>query len=166
MGAAYQRAVINDAGDGPARDVMSGVHALQSQGNIDEYRLAVSGWSYGGFLTAWLTAHEHIWRAAVAGAAVSSWVDWYNLADLNVWCGIGLDGSPWREGGLEHYLNNSAIAYRPAHPHAYAPDEYDRRSPRFDRAVIQTVSRAKGQRNGGLVRRLSHGRPLSSRSGS
>lgn len=111
MGAAYQRAVVNDAGDGPARDVMSGVHALQSQGNVDEYRLAVSGWSYGGFLTAWLTAHEHIWRAAVAGAAVSSWVDWYNLADLNVWCGIGLGGSPWREGGIEHYLNNSAITY-------------------------------------------------------
>lgn len=111
LGEAYQRAVINDAGDGPARDIISGLRALEARGFVERDRIAISGWSYGGFLTAWLTAHGHDWRAAVAGAAVSSWVDWYNLADLNVWSGTGLGGSPWREGGLEHYLQQSAITY-------------------------------------------------------
>ena len=84
---------------------------MLDHGFVDPERLAVSGWSYGGFLAIWLAAHYDKWRAAVAGAAVSSWLDWYNLADLNVWCGLGLRGSPWQKGGMEHYLRQSAITY-------------------------------------------------------
>jgi dipeptidyl aminopeptidase/acylaminoacyl peptidase len=68
QGMEFQRAVVNDAGDGPARDVMSGVELLKRRGLVDESRIAVSGWSYGGFMTAWLTAHYDGWAAAVAGA--------------------------------------------------------------------------------------------------
>jgi len=57
QGKAFQSAVINDAGDGPGRDVMSGVEVLKERGIVDEARVAVSGWSYGGYMTAWLTAH-------------------------------------------------------------------------------------------------------------
>jgi dipeptidyl aminopeptidase/acylaminoacyl peptidase len=34
-GNAYQRAIFNDAGDGPGRDVMAGIDALEKQGFID-----------------------------------------------------------------------------------------------------------------------------------
>ena len=56
QGNAFQSAVINDAGDGPGRDVMSGIRAVKNLGIVDERRIAVSGWSYGGYMTAWLTA--------------------------------------------------------------------------------------------------------------
>jgi hypothetical protein len=85
--------VINDAGAGPGRDVMAGVAAVKAMGIVDEDRIAVSGWSYGGYMTAWLTAHYQGWRAAVAGAAVTDWFDWYSLADMNTWAGLGLGGS-------------------------------------------------------------------------
>ena len=111
MGDAFQSAVINDAGDGPGRDVMSGVAALQARGIIDEKRMAVSGWSYGGYMTAWLTAHYQGWKAAVAGAAVTDWFDWYNLADMNVWAGFGLGGSPWRNDNAANYWRQSPMAY-------------------------------------------------------
>jgi dipeptidyl aminopeptidase/acylaminoacyl peptidase len=111
MGDKFQRAVVNDAGDGPGRDVMSGVAALKARGLVDESRIAVSGWSYGGYMTAWLTAHFQGWKAAVAGAAVTDWFDWYDLADMNTWAGFGLGGSPWKNDNAMNYWKQSPIAY-------------------------------------------------------
>ena len=111
MGDEFQSAVINDAGEGPGRDVMSGVEALKERGIVDESRMAVSGWSYGGYMTVWLTSHYAGWRAAMAGAAVTDWFDWYNLADYNVWAGYGLGGSPWLNDNAENYWRQSPIAY-------------------------------------------------------
>ena len=111
-GIAYQRAVVNDAGEGPGRDVMAGVAAVKARGFVDPDRVAVSGWSYGGYMTVWLTSHFGGWRAAVAGAAVTDWFDWYTLADMNVWSGFGLGGSP--------YLGKTEAAYRAQSPITFA----------------------------------------------
>ncbi len=75
LGNAYQSAVINDAGEGPGKDVMAGIDTMKKMGFIDEEKIAVSGWSYGGFMTVWLTSHYQGWKAAVAGAAVTDWFD-------------------------------------------------------------------------------------------
>lgn len=111
QGAKFQTAVINDAGDGPGRDVMAGIAAVKSLGIVDEERVAVSGWSYGGYMTTWLASHYPGWRAAVAGAAVTDWFDWYNLADWNRWAGYGLGGSPWLDGNAANYWRQSPMAY-------------------------------------------------------
>jgi dipeptidyl aminopeptidase/acylaminoacyl peptidase len=110
-GAKFQAAIINDLGDGPGRDVMAGVTMLQSRGIVDTARMAVSGWSYGGFMTVWLAAHYPVWRAAVAGAAVTDLVDQYNLSDENVWFGHGLNGSPWLHDNAANYWRQSPLAY-------------------------------------------------------
>ena len=111
QGKAFQSAVVNDAGDGPARDVMSGIRAVKELGIVDERRVAVSGWSYGGFMTAWLTARYDGWTVAVAGAAVTDWFDWYNMADMNTWAGFGLGGSPWLNDNAANYWRQSPMAY-------------------------------------------------------
>ena len=111
LGKAYQRAVVNDAGAGPGRDVMAGIEKLKEMGIVDESRMAVSGWSYGGFMTVWLTSHYQVWKAAVAGAAVTDWFDWYNLADMNRWSGYGLGGSPWLNDNARNYWEQSPISY-------------------------------------------------------
>ena len=110
-GDAYRHAIVNDSGAGPAGDVMAGVDAVKALGIVDDRRIAVSGWSYGGYMTTWLTAHHSIWRAAVAGAAVTDFVDQYNLSDLNAWFGYGLGGSPWVGGNLDAYRAQSPITY-------------------------------------------------------
>jgi dipeptidyl aminopeptidase/acylaminoacyl peptidase len=84
MGNAYQRAIYNDAGDGPGRDMMAGIEAVKKLGVVDESGIAVTGWSYGGYMTSWLIGHYHIWKAAVAGAAVTDMNESYNLSDFNV----------------------------------------------------------------------------------
>ena len=111
QGREFQQAIINDAGKGPGRDVMAGVAAVKDLGIVDERRIAISGWSYGGFMTVWLTAHYHDWSAAVAGAPVTDWFDSYSLTDLNKWFGVGLGGSPWTNRNSQNYLRQSPIAH-------------------------------------------------------
>ena len=111
QGKAFQSAVINDTSEGPGRDIMSGIQVLKDRGIVDEERLAVSGWSYGGHMTVWLTAHYEGWAAAVAGAAATDWFDWYNTGDYNVWSGFALGGSPWLNDNAMKYWQQSPIAH-------------------------------------------------------
>ncbi len=111
LGKAYQSAIINDAGEGPGKDIMTGIKAITKLGFIDNSKMAVSGWSYGGFMTVWLTSHYQSWKAAVAGAAVTDWFDWYSMADMNIWSAYGLGGSPWTNNNAENYRKQSPITY-------------------------------------------------------
>ncbi len=110
LGSAYQSAIRNDAGEGPGRDVMAGIEALKARGIVDETRMAVSGWSYGGYMTTWMLGHYDIWRAAVTGASVTSQLDQYNLSD-GAGSGRG-NNSPWVSAdALERMRAQSPITY-------------------------------------------------------
>ena len=112
LGNAYQAAIWNDAGQGPGEDVMAGLSALVKRGSVDESNIAVSGWSYGGFMTSWLLGHSTIWKASVDGAAVNSWLDMYNLSDGNVTTAEGFGGSPYTSPErMKAYLDQSPISY-------------------------------------------------------
>ncbi len=113
LGNAFQAAIWNDAGKGPGRDVMAGVSALEKRGFVDTARMAVSGWSYGGYMTTWLLGnYPDRWKAAVAGAAVTDWLDQYNYGDANVRRGSAFGGSPYTdEKRLQSYREQSPIQY-------------------------------------------------------
>ena len=93
LGRAFQGAISNDAGAGPGRDVMAGIETIKQRGIVDDSRMAVSGWSYGGYMTTWMIGnYPDVWKAAVAGAAVTDQIDQQNFSD-----GAGGRGnaSPW-----------------------------------------------------------------------
>jgi dipeptidyl aminopeptidase/acylaminoacyl peptidase len=100
-GSAFGAAIYRDAGQGPGEDVMSGVAYLKSRGLVDEQRMAVTGWSYGGFMTTWLAGHYPVWKAAVAGAAVTDWVEMYDLSDGNITAAEATGTSPYVGDGME-----------------------------------------------------------------
>jgi dipeptidyl aminopeptidase/acylaminoacyl peptidase len=110
LGNAYQRAIYMDAGDGPGRDVMAGIAAVEKLGFVDESRIAVTGWSYGGYMTSWMIGHYQIWKAAVAGASVTDLNEEYNLSDGNVTGRYGFKGSPWVGENMKDYLAQSPIS--------------------------------------------------------
>jgi dipeptidyl aminopeptidase/acylaminoacyl peptidase len=112
LGNAYWRAIVNDAGDGPGKDVMAGIAAVERLGIVDQSHMAVSGWSYGGYMTSWMETHYDIWKAAVAGAAVNNWVDEYDLSDNNVSVRYEFAGyaSPWTTG-MASYKEQSPLTY-------------------------------------------------------
>ena len=99
-GNAFYASIYRDAGQGPGEDVMSGVEYLKRRGLVDASRMAVSGWSYGGFMTTWLAGHYPVWKAAVAGAAVTDWVEMYDLSDGNVTQSEATGASPYVGDGM------------------------------------------------------------------
>jgi dipeptidyl aminopeptidase/acylaminoacyl peptidase len=110
MGNAFSRAIGNDAGAGPGRDVWAGMDAIKKRGIVDEDRVGVSGWSYGGFMTVWMIGHYSGWRAAVAGAAVTDQVDQQFLSDGAGGGGRG-GNAPWSNPQtMERLLSQSPIA--------------------------------------------------------
>jgi dipeptidyl aminopeptidase/acylaminoacyl peptidase len=63
----------------PGRDVLTGVDALVKDGFADANRLAIGGYSYGGYMTNWLITQTTRFKAAVTGAgAVEHVGDWGN----------------------------------------------------------------------------------------
>jgi dipeptidyl aminopeptidase/acylaminoacyl peptidase len=110
LGNAYERAIFNDASAGPGADIMAGIRAVEKTAFIDPARIGVSGWSYGGQLTSWMEGHYHIWKAAVAGAAVNDLVVDYAIADDIDADAIAFSGgSPFRKGALTRWRSQSPI---------------------------------------------------------
>ena len=40
---------------------------MKKRGFVDEARIGVSGWSYGGYMTSWLTGHFDVWKGGGRG---------------------------------------------------------------------------------------------------
>ncbi|HEV7179556.1 MAG TPA: S9 family peptidase [Candidatus Baltobacteraceae bacterium] len=113
MGDAFQHAITDDAGDGPGKDVMAGVAAVEKMGVVDTSRIAVSGWSYGGYMTSWLIGHYHMWKAAVSGASLDDWLDDYNLAFYVTTDVPFFRGVPWNPRNTQEWIDQSPITYAP-----------------------------------------------------
>jgi dipeptidyl aminopeptidase/acylaminoacyl peptidase len=112
IGNRFQRAIAGDGGEGPGRDVMEGIAAVKKLGFVDERRIAASGWSFGGFMTAWLIGrYPNQWRAAVAGAAPIDIIDMYSLSDLNVIRRHAITDSPWTGENAKKYFAQSPVAH-------------------------------------------------------
>ncbi|HEX8725300.1 MAG TPA: S9 family peptidase [Gemmatimonadaceae bacterium] len=110
LGDRYQHAIFRNTGDGPGKDVMAGVAAVEKLGVVDTSRIAVSGWSYGGYMTTWLTGHYHPWKAAVAGAALTDWVMDYTIAFYQDGDLYFFGGSPWVKAYWDIWREQSPIA--------------------------------------------------------
>ncbi|GAC1425237.1 MAG: S9 family peptidase [Acidobacteriaceae bacterium] len=111
-GNAFQTAIVNDSGAGPGRDVMAGVEMLKKRGFVDEAKIAVSGWSYGGYMTTWLLGnYPTVWKAAVAGAPVTDLLDQYTLSDGNVRRQHAMPGPAYTGNNLAEYVAQSPITY-------------------------------------------------------
>ncbi|MDQ6823026.1 MAG: S9 family peptidase [Candidatus Eremiobacteraeota bacterium] len=113
LGDRYQRAISHDAGVGPGNDVMAGLAAVRRLGFVDPNRIAVSGWSYGGYMTSWLIGHSHIWKAAVSGAALNDWVDDYSVAFYVNTDVPFFGGSPWNPKYAAMWRAQSPMAFAP-----------------------------------------------------
>jgi dipeptidyl aminopeptidase/acylaminoacyl peptidase len=111
LGDAYQHAIYRNTGDGPGKDVMAGLAAVKKLGIVDEQRIGVSGWSYGGYMTAWLTSHYGGWKAAVAGAPVTDWLMDYSISYYQEGDAYLFGSSPWTSEGWEMWREQSPITH-------------------------------------------------------
>jgi len=115
LGNAHEHGIFRDPGKGPAADVMSGIAALERASPIDTSRVAVVGHSYGGYMTAWLIGHEHIWRSAVVADGMVDWREEYDLSAAGnlAWARDSLGGTPM-SSAAPLYVTGSPITYAKA----------------------------------------------------
>jgi dipeptidyl aminopeptidase/acylaminoacyl peptidase len=79
----------------PGKDILEGVDALVKDGIANPDRLAISGYSYGGYMTNWLITQTTRFKAAMTGAgAVEHAANWGN-DDLTLDDAYYLGGQPW-----------------------------------------------------------------------
>jgi dipeptidyl aminopeptidase/acylaminoacyl peptidase len=84
-GEAFTQANVKDFGHGDLRDIMSGIDAVAQIYPVDNSRLGIYGWSYGGFMTMWTVTQTNRFRAAVAGAGIVNWQSYYGQNSIDQW---------------------------------------------------------------------------------
>jgi dipeptidyl aminopeptidase/acylaminoacyl peptidase len=109
-GEKFMRGNIPDWGGGDYRDIMTGVDAVVQRGVADPDKLAVSGWSYGGYMTAWTVTQTNRFKAAMMGAGLSNLVSMYGTTDIPGYIGTFFKGMPTK-ATLDFYWERSAMAH-------------------------------------------------------
>ena len=109
-GEKFMRGNIPDWGGGDYRDIMSGVDAVVARGIADPEKLAVAGWSYGGYMTAWMVGQTTRFKAARMGAGLSDLESMYGTTDISGYIGSFFNGAPTKET-LAFYRERSPITY-------------------------------------------------------
>jgi dipeptidyl aminopeptidase/acylaminoacyl peptidase len=127
---------------------MSGVDLLVKQGIADSTRMAVSGWSYGGYMTTWLLGnYPDRWQAGVAGAPVTDHIDQYVLSDIHAPVATYYGGSPFTDPKLlRAYREQAPITYAPriTAPTLVLCDTGDQRVPITESFILYHVLRDNG----------------------
>ena len=82
---AFTRGNIRDFGYGDLRDILAGVDYVVKHFPVDNNRVGIGGWSYGGYMTMWAVTQTHRFRAAAAGAGIANWQSYYGENDIDQW---------------------------------------------------------------------------------
>jgi len=73
-GFAFESSIHRNQGAVAMEDQMTGVNYLKSLDFVDANRLAIHGWSYGGFMTiSMLLHHPDVFTTGIAGGPVTDW---------------------------------------------------------------------------------------------
>jgi dipeptidyl aminopeptidase/acylaminoacyl peptidase len=84
-GEKFTQANRKDFGYGDFRDILAGVDAVEKKYPVDDKRLGLTGWSYGGFMTMFGVTQTNRFHAAVAGAGISDWQSYYGENSIDQW---------------------------------------------------------------------------------
>ena len=119
----FMMAVVGDWGGEDYLDLMAAVDEAASRPYVDESRMGIHGYSYGGYMTSWTVGHTNRFKAAVVGAPCIDLFTMYGTSDIGISFGEVQWGSSLEavlqegRGGMEQLvtqlLQRSPIAYAP-----------------------------------------------------
>jgi dipeptidyl aminopeptidase/acylaminoacyl peptidase len=129
-GKAFAHGIRGRWGEYDLPEQMAALDALVADGIADPARLAVAGYSYGGFMASWTITHTDRFKAAVVGAPVVNLESFRGTSDIGLWF------ATWEAGDdpasrREAYRRLSPIHYadRAATPTLIIHGEADDRCP-------------------------------------
>jgi dipeptidyl aminopeptidase/acylaminoacyl peptidase len=108
-GEKFTAANIKDFGYGDLRDILTGIDAIEKKVSIDDKRVGMTGWSYGGFMSMFAETQTHRFRAIVAGAGLSDWLSYYGENSIDQWMIPFFGASVYDDPAV--YAKSSAITY-------------------------------------------------------
>ncbi len=87
-GQAHASAIVGAWGGLDHEDVLAAADALAARSDVEPARVGIGGGSYGGFLTAWTTAHTDRFKAALVERAVTNLVTMEATSDIGWFIGV------------------------------------------------------------------------------
>jgi dipeptidyl aminopeptidase/acylaminoacyl peptidase len=81
-GTDFLQSIYQHFGDRAYADVDSATDFAIAQGWADPDRLAIFGWSAGGFMTSWTVTQTHRYKAAIEGAGITDWLSFIPTSDI------------------------------------------------------------------------------------
>ena len=109
QGEAFTQAVRKDMGYGDLRDTLAGIDAVEKQYPVDDKRLGLTGWSYGGFMSMFVPTQTQRFKAVVAGAGISNWQSYYGQNSIDQWMLPFFGASVYDDPAV--YAKSSAINF-------------------------------------------------------
>ena len=113
-------------------DLMKAVDIVIERPDVDPERLGVTGGSYGGFMTAWITTKTDRFKAAQTDRMICNWFSWYGTSEAQGLTEFEFYGKPWDNPEL--YWDLSPIKYvgNVTTPTLIVQSEEDHRTPMTD----------------------------------
>ncbi|MBN2495286.1 MAG: S9 family peptidase [Deltaproteobacteria bacterium] len=128
-GQRFAEAALADWGGADRADIEAGLDHLVARGLADPKRLAIVGWSYGGYMTAWMITSSRRFRAAVVGAGVSDLLSMHACSDIPHFLPEQFGRLPFQMPDLLRERSPVFFAHRVSTPVLIVHGEADRRVP-------------------------------------
>ncbi|MGQ0538712.1 MAG: S9 family peptidase [Gemmatimonadaceae bacterium] len=113
-------------------DLMKAVDIVAQRSDVDSTRMGVTGGSYGGVMTAWVTVKTNRFKAAQADRMISNWWSWYGTSDAQGLTEFEFLGKPWDNPALYDTLSPIRYIRKVKTPTLIVQSEEDHRTPMTD----------------------------------
>ena len=110
-------------------DLMKAVDIVSKRADIDSTRMGVTGGSYGGFMTAWVTTKTNRFKAAQTDRMISDWTYWYGASDAQGLTEFEFYGKPWDNFAMYDTLSPIRHVTKVRTPTLMVQSEEDFRTP-------------------------------------
>jgi dipeptidyl aminopeptidase/acylaminoacyl peptidase len=114
------------------QDLMNAVDLAAQRPDVDSTKMGVTGGSYGGFMTAWITTRTTRFKAAQADRMISNWWSWYGASDAQGLTEFEFYGKPWDNPAIYDTLSPIRFVSRVSTPTLIVQSEEDHRTPMAD----------------------------------
>ncbi|MGH7639193.1 MAG: S9 family peptidase [Gemmatimonadaceae bacterium] len=128
-GADFTHSIRGRWGAEDYEDLMEAVDIAARRPDVDSTRMGVTGGSYGGFMTAWITTRTNRFKAAQADRMISDWLYWYGSSDAQGLTEFEFYGKPWDNFALYDSLSPIRHVSRVETPTLIVQSEEDFRTP-------------------------------------
>ena len=140
----FTNASRGDWGGKDYQDLMKAVDIASVRPDVDSTRMGVTGGSYGGFMTAWVTTKTNRFKAAETDRMISDWTYWWGASDVQSLTNGEFFGRPWENQAMYDSLSPIRHVKNVKTPTLLVQSEEDFRTPMGNADLWYMALKAQG----------------------